>query len=226
MTSVKLSKLIGPAFHGVFKKVMDGLINELVLSGGRGSLKSSFASILVVMLMLMNPQCHAVVLRKVGDKLKNSVYAQIQWAIDMLGLRSQFSYRQSPMEITRKSTGQKILFFGLDDPGKVKSLKLPFGYVGILWFEEFDQFGGLEEIRSVEQSVFRGGPFSFSIKSFNPPAMARHFSNKYAMERRPGKLVHHSTYQEVPPEWLGPRFIADAEHLKATKPINYRHEYL
>ena len=118
------------------------------------------------------------------------------------------------------------MFFGLDDPGKVKSIKVPFGYIGIDWFEELDQFDGPEQIRNVEQSTLRGGSFSFTFKSFNPPAMARNWANRYALENKPGKLVHHSTYLTAPPEWLGPRFIADAEHLKTTNPTGYRHEYL
>ena len=83
-----------------------------------------------------------------------------------------------------------------------------------------------EQIRNVEQSTLRGGPFSMTFKSYNPPAMARNWANRYALEDKPGKLVHHSTYLTTPPEWLGPRFLADAEHLKATNPTAYRHEYL
>ena len=45
-------------------------------------------------------------------------------------------------------------------------------------------------------------------------------------ESKPGKLVHHSTYLTTPPEWLGPRFIVDADHLNATNLTGYRHEYL
>ena len=51
------------------------------------------------------------------------------------GVRPAFRCTVSPMECTYLPTGQKILFFGLDDAGKLKSLKLPFGSVGICWFE-------------------------------------------------------------------------------------------
>ena len=132
----------------------------------------------------------------------------------------------SPMELTYLPTGQKIMFFGLDDPGNLKSIKLPFGYVAYVHFEELDQFDGPEQIRNVEQSTLRGGSFSFTFKSFNPPAMARNWANRYVLEKKPGQMVHHSTYLTAPPEWLGPRFIADAEHLKNTNPTGYRHEYL
>ena len=138
-----------------------------------------------------------MVLRRVGDKtLRTSVYAQVCWAIGALGLSAKFKCTVSPMECTYLPTGQKVLFFGLDDPGKLKSIKMPFGYIGMLWLEELDQFDGPEQVRNVEQSVLRGGPYSVTLKSFNPPATARNWANRYALEARPGKLVHHSTYKD------------------------------
>lgn len=226
MTTYKLSDLVSPAFAESHLAVKSGSINELVEKGGRGGAKSSFISIEVILLLLTHPECHAVVMRKVGNTLRSSVYAQICWAIASLGLSSRFKCTVSPMECTYIKTGQKILFFGLDDPGKLKSIKVPFGYIGIGWFEELDQFDGPEQVRNVEQSLFRGGSFSFCFKSFNPPAMARNWANRYALESKPGKRVHHSTYLTTPEAWLGPRFLADAEHLKETNETAYRHEYL
>lgn len=226
MTTYKLSDLVSPAFSESHRAVKSGAINELVEKGGRGGAKSSFISIEVILLLLTHPECHAVVMRKVGNTLRSSVYAQICWAIASLGLSSRFKCTVSPMECTYIPTGQKILFFGLDDPGKLKSIKVPFGYIGIGWFEELDQFDGPEQVRNVEQSLFRGGSFSFCFKSFNPPAMARNWANRYALENKPGKRVHHSTYLTTPEAWLGPRFLADAEHLKETNETAYRHEYL
>ena len=226
MTTCKISEVISPAFVDSHRAIKSETINEIVEKGGRGSTKSSFISLEVILLLIKHHQCHAVVMRKVGNTLRASVFTQLQWAIAALGLSSRFKCTVSPMEITYLPTGQKILFFGLDDPGKLKSLKVPFGYVGIAWFEELDQFAGQEEIRNVEQSLFRGGSFSFAFKSFNPPAMARNWANRYALEYKAGKLVHHSTYLTTPPAWLGPRFLDDAEHLRASNDTAYRHEYL
>ena len=226
MTTCRLSELISTAFVESHRAIKSGTVNELIEKGGRGSAKSSFVSIEVILLLLKHPECHAVVMRRVGNTLRSSVYAQICWAISALGLRDKFKCTVSPMECTYLPTGQKILFFGLDDPGKLKSIKVPFGYIGVGWFEELDQYDGPEQIRNVEQSIFRGGPFSFCFKSFNPPAMARNWANRYALEPKEGKMVHHSTYLTTPLEWLGERFLGDAEHLKATNEMGYRHEYL
>lgn len=221
----KLSELISPAFFDVHRQIKAGKVTELLAKGGRGSTKSSYISLELILQLLLHPQCHAIVLRKVDKTLRTSVYAQICWAIEALGLGSRFKCTVSPMECTYRPTGQKILFFGMDAPGKLKSLKVPFGYIGLLWFEELDQFDGPEQVRNVEQSCLRGGPYALTFKSFNPPASARSWANRYALEQRPGKLVHHSTYQTTPAQWLGPRFLADAEHLQATNPVAYRHEY-
>lgn len=226
MTTCKLSTLISPAFWESHRAIKANEINELLEKGGRGSTKSSFVSLEVILEVLRHAMCHAVVMRKVGNTLRTSVYAQICWAIAALGLTHLFRCTVSPMECVYLPTGQKIMFFGLDDPGKLKSIKVSFGYIGIAWFEELDQFDGPEQIRNVEQSLFRGGEYSMCFKSFNPPAMARNWANQYVLERKSGKLVHHSTYLTTPTDWLGPRFIDDAEHLKATNETAYRHEYL
>lgn len=226
MTTYRLSEIISPAFAESHHAVKSGSVNELVEKGGRGGAKSSYISVEIILLLLKHPDCHAVVLRKVGNTLRSSVYAQITWAIAQLGLTSRFKCTVSPMECTYLPTGQKILFFGMDDPGKLKSIKVPFGYIGIGWFEELDQFDGPEQVRNVEQSIFRGGAYSMCFKSFNPPAMARNWANKYVLEVKEGRLVHHSTYLTTPPEWLGPRFLADAEYLERANPTAYRHEYL
>lgn len=226
MTTCRLSEIISPAFAESHRAVKSGEINELVEKGGRGGAKSSYISVEGILLLLKNPSIHMAVFRKVANTLRSSVYAQICWAIAELGLTNKFKCTVSPMECTYLPTGQKIMFFGLDDPGKVKSIKVPFGYIGVVWFEELDQFDGPEQIRNVEQSTLRGGPFSFTFKSFNPPAMARNWANQYVLEKKPGKMVHHSTYLTTPVEWLGPRFLMDAEHLKETNETAYRHEYL
>ena len=223
---IRLKEVIAPVFWPVHRAVQSGRVQEVVAKGGRGSGKSSYLSLELVLQLLRHPDCHAVVLRKVAGTMRASVYAQITWAIGALGLAGRFKCTVSPMECTYLPTGQKILFFGLDDAGKLKSLKVPFGAVGIAWFEELDQFDGPEEIRSVEQSVFRGGDYALTLKSFNPPAMARSWVNRYVLQTRPGRLVHQSTCLDLPPDWLGPKFLADAAHLKETNPEAYRHEYL
>ena len=176
--------------------------------------------------MKNNHDIHAVVCRKVGNTIKDSVYNKIKWAIGKQEFTEEFDSKLSPMEITLKSTGQKIYFRGADDPDKIKSINPEFGYIGILWFEELDQFAGPEEIRKIEQSAIRGGNLAWIFKSFNPPKTMNNWANKYVLEPKENRIVHSSTYLDVPKEWLGQPFIDEAEHLKEVNPNAYEHEYM
>lgn len=226
MKTIRLSNIIAPHFWDLHQDIKRHGHTYYWLEGGRGSTKSSDVSVEVPQLLIKNPECHAVVLRKIGNTIKNSVYPQMQWGIDALGLTDKFRFKTSPHEITYKKTGQKILFFGVDDPQKIKSIKLPFGYVGICWIEELDQFSGMEEIRNLNQSLLRGGPVFWEFCSFNPPKSQNNWVNEEKLFDDPDRLVHHSTYLGVPREWLGDRFFEDAEKLKERNETAYRHEYL
>lgn len=220
------ASLVAPAFSAVLFDVADHVHSEYVFPGGRGSTKSSFISLNVIDLLMNNEQMHACILRNVGNTLKDSVYSQIQWAISALGVDDEFTFTKAPLEITRIKTGQKIYFRGADDPNKIKSIKPPFGYIGIVWFEELDQFAGDEAVRKIEQSVIRGGDVAYKFKSFNPPKSAQNWANKYIKIPREDRLVTESTYITVPPKWLGKSFLDDADFLKETNPTAYENEYL
>nr|DAU69432.1 MAG TPA: large terminase [Caudoviricetes sp.] len=223
---VNVAELIAPSFDGLFFDVQWHRYTHYWLAGGRGSAKSSFASLCVPLLLLQHSDCHAVVLRKVGNTLRNSVYHQVEWAIDALKLSGAFAARVSPLSFEYRRTGQKILFLGVDDKSKVKSIKLPFGYIGVVWLEELDQFTGMEEVRSLLQSLLRGGARYWVFASYNPPKSQNNWVNEEALFDRADRTVHHSTYLGVPEAWLGAQFLMDAEHLKTHNERSYRHEYL
>lgn len=136
---------IGRAFCDINRRIAPN--KSYVFEGGRGGLKSSYVSLKIIELLMNKPEMHACVVRKIAGTLRDSVYAQIKWAINELGLNDEFSCKVSPLEIKRKSTGQIIYFRGCDDPIKLKSIKPPFGYIGILWKEEKDQLSGPAEAR-------------------------------------------------------------------------------
>lgn len=226
MIQIKLSDKMSPSFFSVHKDVKQHGHTHYVLAGGRGSTKSSYVSLEILLLLMRNPECHAVILRKVGNTLRNSVYTQMEWALDALRISDKWKMTISPMEMIRKATGQKILFFGVDDKAKIKSIKLPFGYVGVVWYEELDQFAGMEEIRNLNQSLMRGGSKFWCFSSYNPPKSANNWVNEEMLLDEQDRLVHRSDYLSVNPDWLGPQFIYEAEKLKAKNETAYRHEYL
>lgn len=221
--------IIADVFHPMVRDIRCGLHTEYVLPGGRGSTKSSGISCIIIELLKNHSDMHALVLRKVGNTIKDSVYAQIKWAISKMGLEEEFKFKTSPFEITYKPIGQKIYFRGADDPLKIKSIKPEFGYIGIVWFEELDQFAGPEEVRNIQQSAIRGGDKAYRFKSFNPPRSKNNWANEYTTEaefKDAAAKVVRSTYKDVPAEWLGEQFINDAEHLKEVNPAAYENEYM
>lgn len=221
--------IIADVFHPMIRDVRRGNHTEYILPGGRGSTKSSGISCIIPELLRNNPDMHALVLRKVGNTIKDSVYAQLKWAISKQKLDKDFRFKTSPFEITYKPTGQKIYFRGADDPLKIKSIKPEFGYIGIIWFEELDQFSGPEEVRNIQQSAIRGGDKAYKFKSFNPPRSKNNWANEYTEEaefKDDAAVVVHSTYKDVPKDWLGEQFLNDAEHLKEVNPDAYENEYM
>lgn len=228
--NLDISKLWIPKFDTVFQDVMTHGHTHYDFPGGRGSTKSSFVGgMLIPILLIANPQCHAVCFRKIGNTLKTSVYAQVQWGIYTLGFQDYFTFHTNPLEIIYKPTGQKILFLGLDDPGKVKSIKLPFGYIGITWWEELDQYAGETEIRKALQSTMRGGDKFWNFMTYNPPISVNNWANEFTEQcerNRPDVLVTRTTYLDVPREWLGQQFIDEAEYLQQSNPRAYENEYM
>ena len=228
--SVDLKEIIAPAFYNVFWDILDEKHTYYDLYGGRGSTKSSFVGVMIPLLMMQDAEngvmSNAVIFRKVGNTLRESVYEQIAWGIDALNANNLWSTSVSPMQYTYKPTGQKIIFRGLDKAKKTKSIKASKGYFKYLWFEELDEFSGIEEIRTVQQSVLRGGSKFVVFKTFNPPISRSNWANTYVNEPRADSFRHKSDYRSVPSEWLGQQFIDDAEHLKNTNPRAYEHEYL
>ena len=218
--------VISPAFVEALHKFEENIFTEYVFSGGRGSTKSSFISLKIIELIKNNPELNAVIVRQVANTLRDSVFAQIQWAIESLELTEEFKCTYSPLEITYKPTGQKIYFRGADEPTKLKGIKVKSGYLGILWFEELDQFKGPEAVRTIEQSVVRGGDKAYIFKSFNPPKTANNWANKYVKVPKKNRYFNHSNYTQVPKKWLGKAFIEEAEHLKEINLKSYEHEYL
>lgn len=224
---MKLSDFIAPSFYDVHNEIKNNEYTEYWLKGGRGSTKSTFVTGEIILGMIKDPEANAVVFRRFQNELRDTVLGQFEWSIAKLGLTHLFNVNVSPMQITYLPTGQKIVFKSADNPRKMKSIKLGKGYIKYAWFEEVDQFNGMEEIRNIIQSLFRGeGNNRISFYTYNPPKSARSWVNRECKIPKAGKRVHSSDYTTVPRHWLGDSFFIEAEHLKEVNENAYNHEYL
>ena len=230
--NISIQDSIIPMYDNVLEDIFNHGHTHYVFPGGRGSTKSSFVGgIAIPLLIMQNPQIHACCFRKVANTIQTSIFPQVVWGIYKLGVEALFRIPKTySTPITYIPTGQKIIFMGLDDPMKVKSIKLPFGYIGVTWFEELDQYAGENELRTVTQSTMRGGENFWDFRTFNPPISKNNWANEYTEDceiyRQDTTLVVRNTYLDVPESWLGQQFIEEAEDLKAINPRAYEHEYL
>lgn len=225
-TQVKLTDLVAPSFYDLHWDIIDHKHTHYKLAGGRGSTKSSFISIEVILGMMRDPEANAIAMRRVGRFLEESVFEQLRWAIDALCVSDKWKVKLSPLGLTYTPYGNKIIFRGADDPQKIKSVKLKNGYFKYIWFEERSEFEGPEEERTILQSLMRGGSEYFVFYSWNPPKSMNSWVNQDVLTERDDTIVSHTDYRTVPREWLGEQFFIEAEHLQETKPKAYEHEYL
>lgn len=228
MADIKLTNIIAPSFYDLHEHIKHNDFSKYLLRGGRGSGKSSDIAIEVLLNMLRNKNTCAVVFMKHGVRLRHGAFNLYITALQRLGIYEHFKVSMSPMQIVNKHTGQVILFKGCDDPYKSKGLATnnPNQYFAYLHFEELDQFHGISEVQTIIESVIRGGDKAIIFYCYNPPANTFNWCNEWAHENIKGRLVHHSTYLDMPKEWIGQAFIDEAEALKEYDELSYRNRYL
>lgn len=228
ISSIDVMEHIAPVYYPIHADIEAAGHQYYNLPGGRGSAKSSFVSLEIVNgVMKDQTGCsNAIVFRRTANTMRESVYAQIAWAIDMLGANSFWRGNVSPMSWTYLPTGAVILFRGLDDSNKLRSIKPKKGTFRFIWLEEFSELPGENFTRSVMQSVIRGGGNFAVFRSFNPPISKSNWANVFISQPDDRALTLHTSYLDVPAEWLGEGFLYEAERLKSINPKAYDHEYM
>lgn len=223
--------LFAERYNDIYEKILNHEKERYTFTGGRASCKSSFISIIIVILIVMFPKYNALIIRKTAKTLRRSVFEQIVWAINVLGLQKRFKIPKSqtaalPITYTRKNgTTQKIVFEGSEDPERLKSIKVAHGYFAILWVEEKTEFTPAE-LQNIKISVLRGGKEFYIFESYNPPSAMRHWCNREAATPDPNRMLIKTTYLDIPREWLGDALLHDIEQTKATNPRAYDNIYL
>lgn len=174
---VSLKEIVG----GGYKTYWNYKGRYRVVKGGRGSKKSTTTALNIVNRMMEYPLANTLVVRKVFKDHKDSTYAQLKWAIKRLKVEHLWEAKLSPLEITYKPTGQKILFRGLDDPMSVTSITVDVGFLCWAWFEEAYQIMNEDDFDKVDMSI-RGelpsGYFKQITLTFNP------WNEKHWLKRR------------------------------------------
>lgn len=226
--ALDVTQHIAPVYMPLHEDIQAQQHQYYNLPGGRGSGKSSFCALEIVSGIMQDQtgESSAIVFRRTANTMRESVYSQIGWAIDILDVGDLWRGSVSPMCWTYRPTGAQILFRGLDDSSKLKSIKPRRGFFRYIWLEEFSELPGENFTRSVMQSVQRGGSAFTVFRSFNPPINASNWANVFIARPDPRAITLHTSYLDVPAAWLGEDFITEAERLQEINEQAYRHEYL
>lgn len=190
----------------------------MVLMGGGGSGKSVFAAQKIVFRILTEKKHRFLVLRKVAKTLRESVFMEIKNVIYRWGLESLFKIPKGASSelYIRCINGNEILFAGLDDVEKLKSIS------GITseWIEEASELTP-EDFRQLDIRL-RGRTANYKqmMITFNPIDIQHWLKAEFFDRKKPNATVLHSTYKDN--RFLDDEAIQVLEGFKETDPYFYQ----
>lgn len=194
-----------------------------VCKGSRASKKSKTTALNFIYRLMKYPQANLLVVRKVFGTLKDSSYSDLKWAIHRFGVDSFFDCKLSPLEITYKPTGQKILFRGLDDPLKITSITVDVGCLCWLWIEEAYEITSEDDFNMLDESI-RGqvpeGLFKQITLTLNPWSDRHWIKARFFDINRDDILAKTTNY--LCNEWLDEADLRLFEDMKINNPRRYR----
>lgn len=216
---VKLSEIVGKGY----KEFWHTKATYVPVKGSRGSKKSKTAALWIICNMPKYPLANVLCVRAVGNTLKDSVFADLKWAIHRLGLDHLFKCTISPLEITYLPSGSKILFRGMDDPLKITSISVDVGYLCWCWIEEAYQIFSEEDFNTLDESI-RGhlpeGYFKRMMLTFNPWSAQSWLKSRFFDTVDDDVLALTTTYECN--EWLSETDLKLFEDMKKRNPKRYR----
>ena len=194
-----------------------------VVKGSRASKKSKTTALWFITNIIKYPEANALVVRKTYRTLKDSCFTELKWAARRLGVEEHFIFKESPLEITYKPTGQKIYFRGLDDPLKVTSVTVDVGCLCWMWIEEAYEVMKEDDFNVLDESI-RGecpeGLFKQITLTFNP-WNERHWIKKRFFDAEPDPDILAITTNYLCNEWLDKADLKVFETMKKNNPRRY-----
>lgn len=230
MKKVSIQENINPHFKDVWLSQYP----YNILKGGRNSFKSSVIALKLVYMMAeyiaRGEQANIVIIRKVANTIRDSVFNKIQWALNVFGLMGRFKTRVSPFTIIHLKTGSTFYFYGQDDFQKLKSNDI--GNIIAVWYEEAAEFNSQEDFDQSNVTFMRQkheqAPFVQFYWSYNPPRNPYSWINEWyeGMKTQEGYLCHSSTYLDDELGFVTEQMLADIERIKTNDFDYYRYLYL
>lgn len=193
-----------------------------VVKGSRASKKSKTTALWIITKMMEYPEANTLVVRKTFRTLKDSCFTELKWAVKRLGVDKWWIFRESPLEITYKPTGQRIYFRGLDDPLKVTSITVDVGCLCWMWIEEAYEIMKEADFDMLDESI-RGecpeGLFKQITLTFNPWNERHWLKKRFFDSQDPDTLALTTNY--LCNEWLDQSDLNLFEKMKVNNPRRY-----
>lgn len=194
-----------------------------VVKGSRASKKSKTTALWIIYNMMKYKNANTLVVRKVFRTLKDSCYSDLRWAINRFQVQDYWEFKESPLEITYKPTGQKILFRGFDDPLKITSISVSVGSLCWCWIEEAYELTDETAFNMLDESI-RGiveePLFKQIIISFNP-WNERHWLKSRFFDKVDDNILALTTNYQCN-EWLDDADKKLFEDMKKNNPRRYQ----
>lgn len=218
--SIKLPKIVGRGYKSYwnFRGRYD------VCKGSRASKKSKTTALRIIYNMMKYDKSNTLVVRKTYRTLKDSCFTDLKWATKRLEVENLWEFKYSPLEATYLPTGQKILFRGLDDPLKVTSITVDYGYLCWAWLEEAYEITSEKDFDTLDESI-RGElpPYLWKqwMITFNP-WNEHHWLKKrfFDVKNDPDILAITTNYKCN--EWLDEADLRLFDNMKEKNPRRYQ----
>lgn len=215
---INIAKVVGRGY----KKFWNFKGRYNVIKGSRASKKSKTTALRWIYLMMKYDKSNLLVIRKTYRTLKDSCWTDLKWATRRLEVESLWSFKESPLEATYLPTGQKILFRGLDDPLKVTSITVDYGYLCWAWLEEAFEVNSEADFDTLDESIRGELPPSLWkqwVISFNPWNERHWLKKKFFDVSNPDILAQTTNY--TCNEWLDEADKRLFENMKINNPRRY-----
>jgi phage terminase large subunit len=182
-------------FNEAFIKYLDNDKRYLVFYGGAGSGKSFFIVERFIYKMLKSKMFNLLVVRKTGKSNRDSTFALFKQVISKWKLSKYFKINESDLRIKCLLNNNEIVFAGLDDVEKLKSITFSKGELTDVWIEEASEV--LEaDFNQLDVRLRGKGTKKQIVISFNPIDI-NHWLKKRFFDRQDDNIeIFHSTYKD------------------------------